>query len=67
MPVNWNYMARAMQRRPFFAKGSEEEIETALKIAAGIPTKEWCENMAKLEAENGDTEIGAGAIAHNHD
>lgn len=36
---NWNYMARAMQRGPFFAQGDEEDIETALKIASDIPTR----------------------------
>lgn len=35
---NWNYMASAMQRSPFFAKGTEEEIEVALRIAGDIPS-----------------------------
>lgn len=36
---NWNYMARAMQRPPFNAQGTEEAIEHGLKIAAGIPSE----------------------------
>lgn len=45
---NWNYMARAMQRAPFFATGSEEDIEAALKIAASIPVAigDWIEHKA---------------------
>lgn len=32
---NWNLMARAMQRAPFFAKGTEEAIEHGLRQAGG--------------------------------
>lgn len=34
--MDWNQMARAMQRAPFFAKGTEEAIEHGLQIAAGV-------------------------------
>lgn len=37
--MDWNMMARTMQRRPFFAGGSEEDIEAALKSAAGNVTR----------------------------
>lgn len=31
---DWNWMARIMQRAPWYAKGYEEELEAALKEAA---------------------------------
>lgn len=34
--MDWNAMARAMQREPFLAQGTEEAIEHGLKIAAGV-------------------------------
>ena len=37
--MDWNALARAMQRAPFFAQGTEEALERGLKLAAGLTPK----------------------------